>query len=296
MMSCDADERAPFTATVEDARVVIIPAPYEGTVSYGRGTVLGPAAILAASVNMELYDEETGTEPYLLGIATAPVLPISNLTPEEMVVAVEKEVDRWLKLDKIPVVIGGEHSVTVGAVRACRQHYPELGVLQLDAHADLRSAYQGTPYSHASVMARLREIVPTAAIGIRSLSEPESGLLRDPEHFVALACRTPELTSIQQSLLSSLPEKIYITIDLDYFDPAVMPSVGTPEPGGYRWQETIDFLRIVFQHKEVVGFDIVELAPQPGLVHPDFTAARLIYKMIGWYQVADELNNHEEEK
>ncbi len=265
------------------ARVVIVSAPYEGTVSYGHGAAGGPAAILAASTKLELYDEELGTEPAAIGIHTAPALALAQLAPAAAADAVEAEVARWLAQGKIPVMLGGEHGVSVGAIRAIRQRYPRVGVLQLDAHADSRTVYFDEPYSHACVMGWARQTVDrTAAVGIRSLGPEEAAGLQQPQHRVFLAHEHPDVTRLVEPVLAALPDEIYLTIDVDYFAPHVMPATGTPEPGGYEWYPTIDFLRAVCARKRVVGFDVVELAPLPGLHYPDFTTAKLIYRLIGW--------------
>lgn len=265
------------------ARVVIVSAPYEGTVSYGRGAAAGPAAIIAASRYLELYDEELGRDGSACGILTAPALALAGLAPAKAAELVEREIARWLAAGKFPVLLGGEHSVSLGAIRAAHARHPQVGVLQLDAHADSRTSYHGEPYSHACVMGWARQTVErSAAVGIRSLGLEEAARLQQPDHRVFFAHEYPDLAQVTESVLAALPAEVYLTIDVDFFAPHVIPATGTPEPGGYEWYPTLDLLRAVFSRKRVVGFDVVELAPLPGLAYPDFTVAKLVYRMIGW--------------
>jgi agmatinase len=262
------------------AKAVILPIPYEATVSYGEGTRNGPAAIIAASRQVETYDHDLNAEPCSVGIATLGELEQVSIGPEQMMERIEMAADEILRHDKFILALGGEHSISSALVKAHKSRYPDLTVLHFDAHSDLRPEYQGSPYSHACVMARIREICDFISVGIRSFcgSEEEKqveseGRLIKPSDFR----NNPKMASI---ILSMLSDHIYITFDLDSFDPAVMPAVGTPEPGGMLWDEIILFIRAVGNSKKIVGADIVELAPIAGLRYPDFAAARLAYKII----------------
>lgn len=267
-----------------EASVVIVPAPYEATVSYRPGTRLAPQAIIDASRNMELFEEETGSEPYLAGIATLdePELPTD---PAAALAALEPACRAALAQGKLLVMLGGEHTVSLAPIRAARYVCGPLSVLQLDAHADLRDSYLGSPFSHACTMRRARELADVVAVGIRSYSAEEatfmaaegiSPFLARDIHAGAFGADFPA------AVVERLAPKVYITIDLDVFDPAVMPAVGTPEPGGLGWYETLALLSRVASEREVVGFDVVELCPQPGFPAPDFLAARLIYKLLAY--------------
>ncbi|MFH1787116.1 MAG: agmatinase [archaeon] len=264
----------------KDSRVVILPVPYGATVSYMAGTHLGPDAVIKASQNMELYDRKLGSI-FECGIHTLPSLePV--IDPEEMVNQVEVACTEHLKKGKFVAMIGGEHSLTTGAVRAAKTEYRDLSVLQLDAHADLREEYEGTKYNHACVMNCVSEICDFAGVGIRSLSEEEGELIKAKGCKEYYAEDIAKRAGAMDNAIESLSNDVYVTIDLDAFDPSIMPAVGTPEPGGLGWYQTLDFLEKVFKKKNVVGFDIVELCPIPGIIFPDFTAAKLVYKLIGF--------------
>jgi agmatinase len=272
----------------ERSRVVVLPVPFERTTSYGKGTSLGPAGIIRASQSMELYDEELEAEPFGQGIATvAPFLPEAF----DMAAAlgeIEAEAGRHFAQGKFLVTLGGEHSLTLAPARAARTTHGAIGVLQFDAHADLREEYEGTPYSHASVMKRiLDDGFPTAAIGIRSLSAPEAALVRHRQLPIVWGHELEQAAEALPQLLTALPEKIYLTFDIDFFDPALVPATGTPEPGGGWWYPTLALLRAVFSTKTVVGMDLVELAPVHHHPASDFLAAKLIYKCLGYLQEAE---------
>ncbi len=261
------------------AGAVVIPVPFEHTTSYGQGTKLGPQAIIDASAYVELYDEEYDREMYKSGVHTAPALHFRN-NPEEDFDTITKEFRRVLADGKFPVGLGGEHSVSYPIYRAFHEKYDHLSVLQFDAHSDLRDSYEGTPYSHASVMRRIydlnRDIVQ---VGIRSQCIEEAQFIKENKinTFYAHSLRK---SGLSDDIIDRLTENVFITIDVDYFDPSIMPSTGTPEPGGFLWYETVEFLTRVFKQKNVVGFDVVELSPKTGVIHPDFFAAKLIYKML----------------
>jgi agmatinase len=267
-------------SALERAQAVVLPVPYDFSTTYQGGTRWGPRAILAASQNMELWDEELGAT-YRAGIHTLPEVEPTALGPEAMATRVASAVDWILDGGRLPVVLGGEHSITAGAVRAVADRFPGLTVLQLDAHADMRERYLDSPFSHACVMRRVRERVPAVSVGIRSYSEPEAEYLGrhpvplwSPRAFRALA-------GGWGPILSALGDTVYVTFDLDALDPAALPATGTPEPGGLDWYEAVDLLRAVSGRSRIVGFDVVELAPIPGQVASDFLAARLTYRLIG---------------
>ncbi len=267
----------------DDARIAVLPVPYEGTVSYGRGTGNGPEAILRASAQVELYDEQTRTEPFRAGIHTDPMLQIPDGPTERVVDAVAARVGELMDAGKWVVMLGGEHSITPGAVRAAAARHPGLHVVQLDAHADLRESYEGNPWSHASAMARCVDLAPIRAVGIRNYSIEEAERIRAgiPGYRIVHAWEM-EGDDWQCRVLEGLDGKpVYLTVDLDYFDPSVIPATGTPEPGGPAWWPTLRFLDDLFRRARVVACDLVELAPSPGLHLADFAAARLAYKLMG---------------
>ena len=266
----------------EGSRVEIIPVPYEATVTYRRGTGKGPEAIIKASQNMELYDEELEGEPYRVGIYTAPMIKDVSLPPEAMVEEVYHRIKLSLSSGKFPVILGGEHSITVGAVKAFVEFYPDLSVLQLDAHADLRDSYQDSFYNHACVMRRVEEYSPFLGLGIRSLSKEEAEYIKDRSLKIITAWDILQGKDWRNLILHHLSGEVYLTIDLDVLDPSIMPAVGTPEPGGLGWYQILTILRYLAQNKRVVGMDVVELSPLEGNIAPDFLAAKLIYKAIGY--------------
>ncbi len=261
------------------SRVIIVPVPYDATSTWIKGADKGPAAIIEASATVENYDIESDSEPYEVGVFTdKPVKGASSA--QKMVEMVEKTVARHLEKGKFPIVLGGEHSVSIGAINAVAKKYKKLTVLQLDAHADLRDKYHGSKFNHACVMARAKELVPVVQVGIRSMDVSEKPLLDKSRTFFAedICGRTDWINSV----VSYLQENVYITIDLDAFDPSIMPSTGTPEPGGLGWYEVLELCRRVFHNSNVVGFDVVELCPNKNNKAPDFLAAKLIYKLIGF--------------
>ncbi len=281
-------------ASWERAGVVILPVPYEATVSYQGGTRQGPAAILDASRYIELYDQELDAEPAEAGIATLPALHLSSAGPKAAVHELREAYERILEAagDRLVILLGGEHSlssapVLAHAARVVGQGKERLSVLQLDAHSDLRSEYEGSPYSHAAVMARCLDEVDLVAVGIRALTREERELIREHERITTIFAE--EIWDNEKWIdrtLRALGDTVYITFDVDYFDPSLVPATGTPEPGGGKWYPTLKLLRRVFTEKRVVGIDVVELAPQPGNAAPDFLIAKLIYKMIGYRMLA----------
>lgn len=268
--------------SLRDAKFVVIPVPYDLTSTYQSGSRRGPAAIIEASTNMELYDEELKKETYLAGIHTTLPVAIDARGPKNMVNIVRKKISRIVKLNKIPVMLGGEHSITLGAVQAVIEKYPELTVLQFDAHADLRDTYQGSPYSHACVARRISEICPLVQVGIRSMSKGEGDFLPQCKVKSYSADFVLEKKNWAETVCKDLRGDVFITIDLDVFDPSIMPATGTPEPGGIYWKDILHLLKLVSASCNIRGFDVVELAPLPGVVAPDFMAAKLIYRTMGY--------------
>lgn len=263
----------------ENAEIVIIPAPYDQTSTWVKGADEGPYEIIEASGNMELYDIETDSEVYLRGILTDE--PVErDLFPEDMVEIVRHRVEKHLARNRFPVVIGGEHSVSIGAVQAHAANHAELTVLQLDAHADLRDEYEGSKYNHACVMARARELCSIVQVGIRSMSSEENELLDEERVFFARDIY--DNTEWFDDVIAKVSGKLYLTIDLDVFDPSIMASTGTPEPGGLYWYPVLRFLKKVVAERDVVGFDVVELCPNSKNKAPNFLAAKLIYKLLSY--------------
>lgn len=276
----------------KNAKYCILPIPYERTTSYGKGTQFGPEAVIKASEQVELFDEELENEPFHAGICTLEKLQFdSKKTKKEALQSIFEEIKQPLKNDKFVVSLGGEHSITFPLVRAYLEKYQDLSILQLDAHADLRKEYMGSSDNHACVMARVNELTKVVGVGIRSLSKEERDWIKKDHLPIWFAHQMHNNSDWIQSVLEQLNDTVYITFDVDFFDPSIMPSTGTPEPSGFYWRETLNFLKQVFLKKEVVGCDIVELAPQPGFSAPDFMIARLIYKMIGFHDLSNDMIN-----
>ena len=268
--------------SLRNAKFVVVPVPYDLTSTYQSGSRRGPAAIIEASTNMELYDEEIKKETYLAGIHTTLPVAIDARGPKNMVSSVRKKISRIVELNKIPVMLGGEHSITFGAVQAVIEKYPKLTVLQFDAHADLRDSYQGSPYNHACVARRISEICPLTQVGIRSMSKEEGEFLPQSKVKSYSADFVLDKKNRAETVCKDLRGDVFITIDLDVFDPSIMPATGTPEPGGLYWNDVLQLLRLVSASCNIRGFDVVELAPLPGIVAPDFMAAKLIYRTMGY--------------
>lgn len=262
----------------QSAAIAILPVPYDGTSTWIKGADRGPKALLEASYNLEFYDIETRTEVYKRGIAT--LEPVTEAaSPEAMADAVERRVEQILLDGKFPVLIGGEHSVSIGAFRAMARRYPHLSILQLDAHSDMRDEYEGSACNHACVMARAKELTPhITQVGIRSSAREEQHNICPDRTFYAHDIVGQE--GWQERVSQQLTEAVYITIDLDVLDPAYMPSTGTPEPGGLSYREVITLLRRVIKEHRVVGLDVVELCPSPTAKASDFLAAKLIYQFL----------------
>jgi len=269
-------------ADLDRARAVIVPVPYDATTTFRSGTREGPRAILRASRELEPYDEETRTEIYRRGIATLEELAVTVASPRLMVERVRTVADALFAAGRLPVLLGGEHLLSLGMIEAARAHFPDLTILQLDAHADLRSSYQESPYSNACVMRLARAQAPLVQVGIRALTLEEDQYIADrriPCYQAHQLHREPELW---RGIAKHLSAQVYITIDLDAFDPSIMPAVSTPEPGGLGWYDVLGLLREVAKTTSVVGFDVMELLPIPHQVAPDLLAARLVYKLLAY--------------
>jgi agmatinase len=261
------------------AGIVIIPVAYDGTSTWVKGADRGPAALIEASANMELYDIETDSEVYTKGIFTEETTG-GDISTGEMINAVYGSTGYYIDEGKFVVVIGGEHSVSIGSVKAHAERFENLSVLQLDAHADLREEYNGSKYNHACVMARVKEFCPIVQVGIRSMDSSEKESMdRGKVFFAEDVCKSTEWVD---GAVSKLSQNVYVTIDLDVFDPSVMPSTGTPEPGGLLWYDVLALMRSATDKKNVVGFDVVELCPDNGNKAADFMAAKLIYKLLSY--------------
>ncbi len=263
----------------KNAKIVVMPVPYDGTSTWVKGADKGPDAILEASANMELYDIETDSEVYKQGIFTAsPVMEKSS--PEKMTSAVYKNALKYVADNRFLITIGGEHSVSVGAIQAHAETYDRLTVLQFDAHSDMRPEYEGSPYNHACAMARAIEFCPVVQVGIRSMDvEEKKYITKSRVFFAEERMKNPGWMDKAVNLLS---ENVYLTIDLDVFDPSIMPSTGTPEPGGLFWYEVLEMIRKVNEKCNIVGFDVVELCPNKIDKAPDFLASKLIYKILSY--------------
>jgi agmatinase len=272
-------------SSYQKARAVIFPVPLERTTSYEHGTRNGPAAILAASQNMELYDDELDCEIYKEArIATVAPIDTAHGTLDEVIAEIFVAQSEFLEHGKLPVALGGEHSLTPPLVKAAAKKYRDLSVLQIDAHADLRDEYQGNPNSHACAMRRVVEICPAVQVGIRSLSVEEAKAiprLKTKIYWAREIVHAPVEGWIAR-VLADLSQHVYLTVDLDGLDPSIVPATGTPEPGGLNWYQVMSLIRAVTSHKKIVGMDVVELLPQPGDHASDFLAAKLVYKTLGY--------------
>lgn len=272
----------------EDSEVVVLPLPFERTTSYGHGTDKGPEGLLVASGYVELFDEELGIEPMRQGIRTVPSFEPASEDLATAMAEMEAEARRHMEAGKFLVCLGGEHALTLAPVRAAQAVFGEIGVVQFDAHGDLRESYGGTPYSHAAVMRRVVELgIKTLAVGLRAVSAPEAAFARENGLPVIWGHQVHEdevrgSSERFEALLDTLPEKIYLTFDIDYFDPALVPSTGTPEPGGGTWYPTLRLLRRLFEKKQVIAMDVVELAPASGSPTSDFVAAKLVFKCLAY--------------
>lgn len=264
------------------ARFAVLPVPYDGTSTWRKGADRGPAAMIEASGAVEWYDMETGVEACQAGIVTAPELPVGELSPEAMSEFVETQVAEVLRAGRIPVVLGGEHSVSIGAIRAAAQAAEgRLGVLQFDAHADTRESYQGSACNHACIMARAREVADVVQVGIRAIDQEELAGLDLERVFWAHEVMQATDRSWMDRAVALLPKEVYITVDLDGFDPSLVPATGTPEPGGLDWYTVNELCRrVLASGRKLIGFDVNELLPQEGQHASNFLAAKLVYRIM----------------
>lgn len=265
---------------LEKAKVVLQTVAYDGTSTWGKGAEKGPEAFLKASENMELYDIETESEVYRKGIHLMDDLDLTTLSPSGMYDKLKARTSEMLAMDKMPTFFGGEHSITIPILDAFMEKYKNLSVLHIDAHADLRETYEGTPYNHACAVHRASKYANLVQIGIRSMDSSEEEYMDREKTFFAHDIY--DNTYWRNEALARLTSPVYITFDLDAFDPSILPATGTPEPGGLDWYSTLEFLRMVFNRKDVVGFDIVELCPNEYSKASDFLAAKLYYKMLSY--------------
>jgi N1-aminopropylagmatine ureohydrolase len=272
----------PTTTDFANSRVVILPIPLDRTTSYVPGTRNGPHEILVASSHMELWDEETQTDVHSVGIYTLPEMEFPFATMDEVVREIRRVASELVSRDKFVFVLGGEHSITPAVVAAMAAKHPGLSVLQIDAHADLRESFMGTRHNHACAMRRTLEYARTTQVGIRSLSPEEAAAASALPTEIFYDFNMREHADWIDRVVDSLSETVYITIDVDGFDPAIMPATGTPEPGGLSWYEALTLLRRVIEQRTVVGCDIVELTPLAGHVAPNFLCAKLIYKILSY--------------
>jgi len=279
----------PHQATFETAKAVILPVPLESTTSYVPGTRNGPREILVASSHLELWDEETNTDVHPIGIYTLPEMELPFDDMKDIMAEIGRVAAAILEHDKFPIVLGGEHSITSPIVGAVAAKHPGVSVLQIDAHADLRDTYMGTRFNHACAMRRVLEHAPCTQVGIRSLSTDEAKAAPTLPTTIFYDVNMRQDGNWIANVVASLSDKVYITIDVDGMDPAIMPATGTPEPGGLSWYEILSLLRAVITQRTVVGCDIVELSPLPGVAAPNFLCAKLIYKILT-YQFTKNTN------
>jgi agmatinase len=271
-------------AKLDNAKIVLIPVPYDGTSTWQKGADKGPTAFLEASENMELYDIETETEVYKQGVYLANAIEV-NSTPEAMVEAVHQQTKNYIKRNKFVTLFGGEHSISIGSIRAFNECFNNLTVLHIDAHADLRKEYQGSNCNHACAVYEASQTTNLVQIGIRSMDVVEKTVMDKDKVFFAHEMAVDD--NWMDNALDLMTDNVFITFDLDALDPSIMPSTGTPEPGGMLWYETLEFLKLVFEEKNVVGFDIVELCPREEEKSSNFLASKLYYKMLS-YKFSDQ--------
>lgn len=292
---------APFlgsevSATYDAAQVVILPIPYEATTTYRQGCQAGPAEILSASHQVEYYDDELEREVWPVGVYTHAAIADTrdqSIQPEAMLQATQAAVDKLIQANKFVIALGGEHSITAGIVAAYRQANPTqpFTVVQIDAHGDLRHEYEGSIYNHACVMRRIIDMgLPTVQIGVRSICLEEATLIKERQLTVIRAQEIADQPNWMERAFAGIPtQQVFLTIDLDGIDPTLIPGVGTPEPGGLSWFTLLKLLRRLFESHQVIGCDVVELAPIPGSVVSEFTAAKLVYKLVGYHTLTHQL-------
>ena len=277
-------------SNLENSKIAIISAPYEHTVSYGEGAKRGAEEILTASAYVEFYDDEFDRELcFDKGIATLEPIDFGENINEDALMMIETQADALLDMDKFVVTLGGEHTISIAPIKAHFKKYPNMSLLHFDAHSDLRESYEDSPFSHACAMSRVIDFLPPeklVQVGIRAQCKEESILIKEKgvKTFYASAIRRKiHGENWQKTIVDALGDEIYITFDVDYFDPALIPATGTPEPDGFLYSETLDIFReIVRQNKKIIGFDVVELAPMEDFHHPNLTTARLVYKLLNF--------------
>jgi agmatinase len=279
-------------ATIEKANIVLSTVPYDGTSTWQKGADKGPQAFLDASENMELYDIETDSEVYKQGVFMPDAIT-ENSSPEAMTEAVYKLTKEYILKDKFVTTFGGEHSISIGAIRAHNEVFQNLTVLQIDAHADLRKEYEGSSCNHACALYEANETTNLIQVGIRSMDVSEKRVMNLDNVFFAHEMAQDEFW--MDAAIELMTDNVYITIDLDGFDPSICPGTGTPEPGGLMWYESLEFFKKVFEQKNVVGFDIVELCPNETEKSSDFLAAKLYYKLLTYkFELGNSGENIEE--
>lgn len=266
----------------ERARAIVLPIPFERTTSFVSGTKNGPREIIAASSQVELYDEELGRDVSEVGIYTLPSMELPFARTEQAFAEIQRTASWLAASGKFFVALGGEHALTAPLVAGVAELHPGLSVLHIDAHADLRESYMGDPHSHASAMRRVLEHAPAVQVAIRNLSAAEAQAIPSLSTTVFYDWNMREDPQWMERAVDKLSPKVYVTIDCDGLDPAIMPAVGTPEPGGLSWRELLALLKLVMARRTVVACDVVELCPLPGVVAPNFLAARLVYKLVGY--------------
>lgn len=277
-------------AKLETSKVVLIPVPYDGTSTWQKGADKGPEAFLEASENMELYDIETDFEVYKQGLFLAEAVT-ENSSPEAMVEAVYQVTKAYINKNKFVTLFGGEHSMSIGSIRAFKDSFDDLTVLQIDAHADLRESYEGSTCNHACAVYEASKTTNLIQVGIRSMDISEKEVMNFEKTYFAHQMAKDK--TWMTSAIEQMTNNVFITFDLDAFDPSIMPSTGTPEPGGLLWYETLEFLKQVFKKKNVVGFDIVELCPNEHDKSSDFLAAKLYYKMLSYKVINEDIKDGE---
>ncbi|WP_185862109.1 agmatinase [Blattabacterium cuenoti] len=267
-------------ATLEKSKIVLIPVPYDNTQTWKKGSKKGPKAFLSASKHMELYDIETDSEVYKRGIYLSSPIVNSSISSKKMIQKVYNETKKYLFKKKFVTLIGGDHSISIGSIRAFGEKYPNLSILHMDAHADLRPVYKKNPYSHACSMHEASKKYPLIQIGIRSMDLLEKKYFQKGNVFYMQEIQKNDFW--MQKAIHKLSKNVFISIDIDVFDPSIAPSTGTPEPGGLLWYSTLKFFKKVFKKKKIIGFDIVELLPNKKESSTDFLAVKLFYKLLSY--------------
>lgn len=267
----------------KNAKVVIIPAPFEASTSYQQGTMNGPKALITASHEVELYDLELKTSFHTVGVHTLKSLNFKKKSAPKACDMLYETTKKVLSDKKWPIMLGGEHTISYGIFKALFEKYPNLSIFHIDAHADMRRAYEDNPYSHASILHLIRKTCDrTVSVGIRNISEEEAEYIKKNNVIIYYDHETQKTGFDIPKILSQLTDHVYLTIDVDGFSPSLVPSTGTPEPGGLEWYESLNILKPLFKHKNIVGMDVVEHMPIKNVVHGDFSVAKIIYKCIGY--------------